>query len=201
MSARDPGRRSSASAASDAARSASSSTTKKTSIASGGGRAPPSRLEREQQPLDPGAEADARRRRAADLLDQAVVAAAAADGRLRADRLVHELERRARVVVEAAHERRHELVRDAVGVEVRRARAAKCSRHASQSDSPIFGAFASAARTLFAFHVEDAQRARRALLPRLVVEDVLVLVEPGGQLLDVRGAGSSRSPIEFSSSP
>ena len=39
-------------------------------------------LEREQQALDPGAEADARRRRAADLLDEAVVAAAAGDGRV-----------------------------------------------------------------------------------------------------------------------
>jgi hypothetical protein len=63
-------------------------------------------LEREQQPLDPGAEADARRGLAAELLDQAVVAAAAADRALRADRLVDELERGARVVVEAAHERR-----------------------------------------------------------------------------------------------
>jgi hypothetical protein len=43
-----------------------------------------------------------------------------------------------------------------------------------------------------ALHVEDAQRARRALLARLLVEDVLVLVEPGGQALEVLRDGSSR---------
>src|SRR6185312_4323108 len=42
------------------------------------------RLERQQQTFDSGAEADSRRRLAADLLDQPVVAAAAADGALRA---------------------------------------------------------------------------------------------------------------------
>src|SRR5262249_32275943 len=62
-------------------------------------------LEREQEPLDARAEADPRRRLAAELLDQAVVAPAAADRALCADRLVDELERRPRVVVEPADER------------------------------------------------------------------------------------------------
>src|SRR5581483_11348637 len=39
-------------------------------------------LEREQQALEPGSEADARRRRPADLLDERVVAPAAADRRV-----------------------------------------------------------------------------------------------------------------------
>src|SRR5204862_2201922 len=72
----------------------------------------------EQQALEARAEADSGGRRAADLLDEPVVAAAAADRVLRADRLVLELEGRARVVVEPAHERRHELVADAERVEV-----------------------------------------------------------------------------------
>src|SRR5439155_1884759 len=75
--------------------------------------------DREQQSLDPGAEADPRGRRAADRLDESVVAAATADGTLRADRLVTELEDRARGVIETAHERRLELGGDAVSVEVR----------------------------------------------------------------------------------
>src|SRR2546423_11362736 len=73
----------------------------------------------EHQALEAGAEADRGRRRAADLLDEIVVAAAAADRRrLRALVRPDELERRARVVVEAAHECRLERVRDSVEVEV-----------------------------------------------------------------------------------
>src|SRR5207253_5561900 len=73
--------------------------------------------DREQKALDTGAETDPRCGRAADLLDQPVVASAAADRVLGADRLVLEFERRARVVVEPPHERRDELVRNAVGIE------------------------------------------------------------------------------------
>ena len=60
----------------------------------------------QQDPLDAGRPADAGRRRPADLLDQPVVAAAAADAGLGAERVGGELEHGARVVVEAAHERR-----------------------------------------------------------------------------------------------
>ena len=38
---------------------------------------------------------------------------------------------------------------------------------------------------LFALHVEDAQRRRRPLLPRLVVEHVFVFVQPGVEPLEV----------------
>ena len=61
---------------------------------------------RQQDPLDARRPAHARRRRAADLLDQPVVAPAAADARLRAEVGGRELEHGARVVVQAAHERR-----------------------------------------------------------------------------------------------
>ena len=59
----------------------------------------------EQHALDPGREADARRRRAAERLHQPVVAPAAAHAALRAQVGRLELEHRARVVVQAAHER------------------------------------------------------------------------------------------------
>src|SRR5205823_1264022 len=142
--------------------------------------------ERAEQPLEPGAEPDRRRGRPADLLDEVVVAAAAADRALRADRLVHELERRTRVVVEPADERRRELVAHAVGVEV-------AADGGEVLAAGVAERLADLRRVgerrlhLRALHVEDAERRRRALLPRFGVEDVLVLVEPRVQALDVRG--------------
>ena len=65
--------------------------------------------------------------------------------------------------------------------------AAKCAWHASQSESPILGASCEQRPRPLALDVEDAQRARPQLLPRLLVQLVLVLLEPGGQPLDVRG--------------
>ena len=67
-----------------------------------------------QHALDPDAEPDARRRRAAHVLGEAVVPAAAADRVLRrVQRVARELERRARVVVEPAHEPGRDLEVDA----------------------------------------------------------------------------------------
>ena len=82
---------------------------------------------RQQDALDAGRPADAGRRRAAELLDQAVVAPAAAERRLRAEPLGLELEHRARVVVEPAHERRVDLVRRA-----RRRRGARAPRRSAR---------------------------------------------------------------------
>ena len=70
-------------------------------------------LHRDQEPLDARAEADPRRRRPADLLDEVVVAAAARDRGVLVLGRADELEGRARVVVEAAHEGRDEHVGDA----------------------------------------------------------------------------------------
>ena len=68
----------------------------------------------DQHPLDADAEADTRGRRTAHLLGQLVEAPAAADRVLgRVERVADELEGGARVVVEAAHEARRELVLDA----------------------------------------------------------------------------------------
>src|SRR3989304_6300154 len=75
-------------------------------------------LEFEGDALDPGGPADAGRGPAAELLDQGVVAAAAADGALGALLLRLELEHGAGVVVEAAHPAGVDLVGDAEIVEV-----------------------------------------------------------------------------------
>ena len=80
-------------------------------------------------------------------LDEPVVAAAAADRRVGVLVRPDELERRARVVVEPAHERRVDARTGRRRGRAARATASKCARHSSQSDSPIFGASSSAART------------------------------------------------------
>ena len=64
----------------------------------------------QQHPLHPGRPPRCRRRSAAQLLDQAVVAAAAADTRLGAEGVGRELEHGPRVVVQAPDQRRVELV-------------------------------------------------------------------------------------------
>ena len=80
----------------------------------------PVSLEREDQPVEPDPEPDPGRRPAAEQLDQAVVAAAAAERLLLALAAGDvELERGPRVVVEAADEPRLEPVRHAERVEVR----------------------------------------------------------------------------------
>ena len=142
-------------------------------------------LRGEQEPLDARAEADARRRRPADRLDQAVVAAAAADRVLRADRRVLELEGRPRVVVEAAYEGRRELVGDAHRVQVLANGREVLTAGVAQR---LADRRRAAEKLLHALvlHVEDAQRRGRALRARLGVELGLVLVEPGGEPLDVR---------------
>ena len=73
----------------------------------------------QQDPLDAGRPADAGRGRPAELLDQAVVAAAAAEAAWAPELVALELEHRARVVVEPAHQRRVDLVLDAGLVEQR----------------------------------------------------------------------------------
>ena len=113
-SARSPAPRSSLHEREGAPASAPSGAATKTS-------APGSRLglvEREQDPLDPRRPAAAGGRRAAERLDQAVVAPAAAERpRLGVERLGLELEHGARVVVETADQRPVELVGDAGLVE------------------------------------------------------------------------------------
>ena len=91
-----------------------------TSTDAGGGPNTPSASHDDQHPLDADAEADARRGLAAHLLDETVVATAAADRVLRGvERVALELERRAGVVVEAAHETRRDLEVDAERVQAR----------------------------------------------------------------------------------
>ncbi|CAB4719223.1 unannotated protein [freshwater metagenome] len=75
----------------------------------------------EQGPVDAEREADARGARAAEVLDQTVIATAAANSVLRRlERRTDELERGLAVVVETPHERRTDLVRDGKMVKTRK---------------------------------------------------------------------------------
>src|SRR3954469_8968095 len=133
--------------------------------------------DRQQDALDAGAEADPRRRRAADRFDQPVVAATAADCVLRSDCLVLELECRAGVVVEATDQRRCELVADTVGIEVL-AHALEVLLAGSAEGLPDLRRARKQRLNTLALHVEDPKRRGRALRARFVVELPLVLVEP-----------------------
>ena len=98
----------------------------------------------------------------------------------------YELERRARVVVEAAHERRLERVGDAVRVEVARARRRMLAagvaerladlRRAAQRLPHALGFFTSKTRSGVVARLARASSSSSAV----------VLVEPGGRALDVR---------------
>ena len=75
------------------------------------------RVDQHRQPLDPRRPADRRRVRPAELLDQAVIAAAGDHRALRAKPVGDELERGVAVIIEPAHQVRVELVGDAGRVE------------------------------------------------------------------------------------
>ena len=151
------------------------------------------------QPLEPGAEADAGRRRAADLLGQAVVAAAARDRDLGASPAALQLPGGARVVVEAAHQRRHRARRRR---RARRGGARTSAKWAAQSShrwSVMRGASASTAWQRRVLAVEHAQRVGLAPLAALVVELVDAGVDELDEQLPRRPGRQVASPIEFSS--
>ena len=106
------------------------------------------------------------RRRPADLLDEPVVAPAAADHRVRVLLRPHELERGARVVVEPAHERRIEDVRHAEPVE-------PCAHLVEVRAAVVAERVADLRRVVERLaqrrilHVEHLQRARRTLVQSL----------------------------------
>ena len=83
---------------------------------------------------------------AAELLDQPVVAPAAADAALGAERVARELEDRARVVVEAAHQRRRRSRRRRRPRRAARGPAAKCSASSASRRSSSRGASAMTSR-------------------------------------------------------
>jgi len=96
---------------------------------------------------------------AAELLDQAVVAAAAADLRLGAEAVADEGEDRPRVVVEAAHQGAVEGVGDSCSSSSERTWA-KCSASSSSSRSSIVGAAAITERV----SSSSASKARSGLM-------------------------------------
>ena len=145
----------------------------------------------QQHALDPGRPADARRRRPAELLDQAVVASPAPDAALGAERVARELEHRARVVVEPAHERRVDLVRDVDGVE---------QRADGREVVAVVGVEPVEQSRRVRHHrarpgvvgVEGAQRVQLDPLAHVVGQLVLARTQVVLQLVAVRGAGGGR---------
>ncbi len=76
-------------------------------------------FQQQHQPLHAHGETDARRRLAAELADQPVVAATGADGTLGAELVGDPLEYRAAVIVQPAHQLRIDLIGDPDGIESR----------------------------------------------------------------------------------
>src|SRR5439155_5646405 len=116
-----------------------------------------------------------------------VPSAAADRRRLRALVRPDELERRPRVVVEAADEGRLDGVLDAVRVEVGAHLLEVLLALVAERLSDLRSVLQCRAH-LLVLHVEDAEWARGTLLLRIVVENVLVRVEPRVQALDIRRA-------------
>ncbi len=138
-----------------------------------------------QHAFDADPEPDAGRGLAAHLLDQTVVATAAADPVLRGvERLTRELERGARVVVEPAHQPRVDLVRDPEPVESVLHRLEVRARVLAQ-------AFGDLRRVLDdvlpvgVLRVEHPQRVGGHALAERVAERITVLEQVGAQLLGV----------------
>ena len=104
MSAGMPAARSSCRSFQLASGAASPWATSQTSGCGGAGSATPWRFEGDEQAFDAAAEADAGRGAAAEVFDEVVVAAAAADGVLRAEAAGGDFPERVGVVVEAADE-------------------------------------------------------------------------------------------------
>ncbi len=139
------------------------------------GRALP--LHREQEPLESGAEPDAGRFPSADRLDEPVVAAAPADGGVDVLLRPDELEGGARVVVEAAHERRVEDVVDAVRVEVRPDCFEVLAAFVAERVADL-RRVGEGREDLLVLDVEDLEDARGALVGDLLVDQLGMRIEP-----------------------
>src|SRR5580700_3332265 len=139
---------------------------------------------REQDALDSRCPADAGGRGTAELLHQTVVATTAADTALRAERIGGELEHRARVVVQATHERVIELVGDTGGVQTGAnlgevLGVPRAEEVAQQRRGPHHAASAGM------LGVERAQRVELDARPHVLGEGVGVLAQVSLQLLAI----------------
>ena len=143
-------------------------------------------LERQHQPFEARAKPDAGDVGAAELLGEAVVAATPGQRRLRPERRPVPLPGRARVVVQAAHQPRRELVADAPRLEVRAHGGEVLAAGIAQvvGDRGRRGEHGLAGLVLA---VEHPQRVRVAAFEALLAELGAVRIEERGQKLDVGG--------------
>ena len=138
------------------------------------------------------------RGRAAERLDEPVVAAAARDGGLRAERVARELVGGADVVVEAADEPAVHLVGDAERVERRPSPGRSASRQPSQSRSRSRGARVEHRLAALDLAVEDAQRVPLDPVVAVGAELRLAAGEVAPSARRGRRGGRRRRPTELS---
>ena len=159
------------------------------------------RVDQHRQPLDPRRPADRGGVRAAELFDQAVVAAAGEDGALRAELVGDEFERGVAVIIEPAHEVRGEFVGDPGGVEpgadlaeeilglgASASSPARCRRTGGRADPCCRGCAAGSCRAAPGCPRASRRGARRnarpARAPRVAAGDVAERVELERHALD-----------------
>ena len=126
--------------------------------------------------LDAQAEADRRRGLAAELLEQAVVAPAAAHRALRAQLVGDPLEHREVVVVHAAHQARVDAVGSSPTASSTARTASKCASELAPRKSISFGARLDQRLHRRVLGVQDAQRVAVQAAARVVVEPIGVLL-------------------------
>ncbi len=143
------------------------------------------RLERQHDPLDAGAEADARGGRPAERLDQAVVAPAPAHGALGAQVVAGELEDGHRVVVEAAHEGRSPPRRRSPGASRASSTRSRWAWAAGERWSSSFGAPAMTSATRGSLVSNRRSGLSAHALARVLVERLEVPLEVVHQQLAV----------------
>ncbi len=145
------------------------------------------RLEQQQHAFDPHAPADRGRALAAELLEHAVVAAAAADGALRAEAIGHPLEDGQVVVVETAHQSRIDAIAEPGGIEHGADGGEMAERlGAEEVHQPRRAVGDRLHRRVLA--VEDAQRIAVQAAPRILVERIGVLLQVRDQPGAMRAA-------------
>ena len=158
----------------------------------------PCSFEQFEHALHADAPADRRRGLAAELLDQAVVAAAAADRALRAEPVGDELEHGQVVVVQAAHQARVDACRPTPLASRIARRPSKCASEASPRKSISLRRRLDHGLHRRVLGVEDAQRIAVQAALGILVEQVGVLLEVRDQLRrDARALGRLAQAVEF----
>ncbi len=145
-------------------------------------------FQQQHQPLHAHGETDARRRLAAELADQPVIAATGADGTLGAELVGDPLEYRAAVIVQPAHQLRIDLIGDADGIESR-LESFEMSARLLVEEIGERRRIRQQRLGLRILAVEDAQRVGRQAPLAVFVELVETLLQVGNQRVAIDRTG------------